>query len=390
MPLSRALVAAVLACAAMLAGVAAVPGGQAAAAPLRPALSAAAGESTALTLEAAPAVVATGRPVILSGRLTDAATGTAVPAGDVRLEAAAADGAWVEVAALTTDGAGAVTTVQAPTATTGYRLRHGDPGSSQESVSAAVPVTVRDLTAELAREAVRVGGQVEVRGVLAADPGSVLRLEQRRDGAWRMAGRAQTATDGSYTFTVTVAEPGFSQFRVVRDAGAAWPTSVATLAPLDVFRLHTYSVTTRGRVRADLGEFRSVVAATYADPHGWLRAHHRFREVARGGDFTVVLSQARYLPAFSRVCSTTYSCRVGGYVIINQDRWRHGSRHFPADLLTYRRMLIDHETGHWLGRGHAYCPRPGALAPVMQQQSKGLQGCRPNPWPLPREIEAVS
>jgi hypothetical protein len=189
---------------------------------------------------------------------------------------------------------------------------------------------------------------------------------------------------------VTPEHPGFAQYRVVRDAGATWLRSVATLAPLDVFRLHTYSVTTRGRVRADLEVFRSVVAATYADPHGWLRAHHRFREVRRGGDFVVVLSQARHLPAFSWECSTTYSCRVGRYVIINQDRWQRGSPHFPGDLLTYRRMLVDHETGHWLGQGHAYCPRRGAPAPVMQQQSKGMQGCRPNPWPLSREIAAVS
>jgi hypothetical protein len=53
-------------------------------------------------------------------------------------------------------------------------------------------------------------------------------------------------------------------------------------------------------------------------------------------------------------------------------------------------MVIDHETGHWLGQGHAFCARPGALAPVMQQQSKGMHGCRPNPWPLPWEIRAVS
>ena len=48
-------------------------------------------------------------------------------------------------------------------------------------------------------------------------------------------------------------------------------------------------------------------------------------------------------------------------------------------------MVVNHETGHWLGRGHAGCPRPGALAPVMMQQSKGLDGCRLNPWPTGRE-----
>ena len=152
-------------------------------------------------------------------------------------------------------------------------------------------------------------------------------------------------------------------------------------------------MSTRGAIRADMAGFREQVAATYADPRGWSRAHHRFRAVPRSGgrsEFTVVLSQARYLPAFSSVCSTTYSCRVGRYVIINQDRWRRGSPYFPGTLEQYRRMVVNHETGHWLGRGHAYCPGKGQPAPVMQQQSKGLSGCRVNPWPLPREVMAVS
>ena len=37
---------------------------------------------------------------------------------------------------------------------------------------------------------------------------------------------------------------------------------------------------------------------------------------------------------------------------------------------------------HW---GHRGCPSRGALAPVMQTQSKGLDGCRPNPWPTAAE-----
>jgi hypothetical protein len=139
--------------------------------------------------------------------------------------------------------------------------------------------------------------------------------------------------------------------------------------------------------------FRDSVAATYADPRGWLAAHHRFVRVpASSGraDFKVVLSQARYLPSFSWTCSSTYSCRVGRFVIINQDRWRRGSPHFPGTLEQYRRMVVNHETGHWLGRGHDYCGGRGRLAPVMQQQSKGMHGCRVNPWPLEREIRSVS
>jgi hypothetical protein len=49
-------------------------------------------------------------------------------------------------------------------------------------------------------------------------------------------------------------------------------------------------------------------------------------------------------------------------------------------------MVVNHETGHWLGLGHAGCPGRGRLAPVMMQQSKGLGGCRFNPFPTSREL----
>ncbi|HEX5017257.1 MAG TPA: DUF3152 domain-containing protein, partial [Actinomycetes bacterium] len=57
-----------------------------------------------------------------------------------------------------------------------------------------------------------------------------------------------------------------------------------------------------------------------------------------------------------------------------------------GNLRQYRAMVVNHETGHWFGLGHASCGGSGKLAPVMMQQSKGLEGCRPNPWPLPGEI----
>lgn len=345
-----------------------------------------------ITAVAAPSTVAYGQPATVSGVLTDAA-GAPVVGAQVVAEAPGPDGAWTVVAGpATTDAAGAVALTIGPSVSMSVRLRHstGDPAADVSSLPVTVSVQAL-VTAELSATAVRVGRPVTVTGTLAPAPaGAEVRVERRIDGAWRPILTTPVDADGTWAVAVRPTYTGFLALRAVRATSGGVLGATAEAGLIDVFRLHRYSVTTRGRVSADLGAFRAEVAATYADPRGWLRGHHRFREVARGGDFTVVLSQASLLPAFSRECSSMYSCRVGRHVIINQDRWRRGSPYFPGDLTTYRRMLVNHETGHWLGRGHAYCRGAGRLAPVMQQQSKGMQGCRVNPWPLRREIRAVS
>ena len=153
-------------------------------------------------------------------------------------------------------------------------------------------------------------------------------------------------------------------------------------------RTVTYRIETRGTIVADMDVFRAQVAETLADPRGWRSAGVVFKRVAEGGDFSVVLAEAGTVPSFSPVCSAQWSCRVGRYVVINQMRWRNASPSWnDADkpLRGYRHMVVNHETGHWLGHGHLGCSGDGNLAPVMMQQSKGLDGCRHNPWPLPSE-----
>ncbi|HRI95046.1 MAG TPA: DUF3152 domain-containing protein [Nocardioides sp.] len=158
---------------------------------------------------------------------------------------------------------------------------------------------------------------------------------------------------------------------------------------IDARRTVRYHVETRGRITTSLEEFRTQAQQTYDDPRGWRSAGIRFVPVKSGGAFTLVLAEAGYLPRFSSGCSAMWSCRVGRFVIINQDRWKNASPAWNAAHLAlrdYRHMVVNHETGHWLGLGHAQCPGPGRLAPVMQQQSKGLQGCRFNPFPTAHEI----
>jgi hypothetical protein len=146
----------------------------------------------------------------------------------------------------------------------------------------------------------------------------------------------------------------------------------------------TYHVATRGRITADLREFRRQAQATLDDPRGWRGAGVAFRRVARGGDFTLVLSEASQVPTFSSGCSAQWSCRVGRFVIVNETRWLRASpawRGADGSRRDYRHMVVNHETGHWLGHGHGGCTGRGDRAPVMQQQSIDLAGCRPDPWP---------
>ncbi len=155
---------------------------------------------------------------------------------------------------------------------------------------------------------------------------------------------------------------------------------------------YTYSVTTRGNVQSDVNEFADLAAETLASVSGWSQAGAGFSRVNSGGDFTLVLAAPDQMTSFSSGCDATYSCQAGGFVIINDERWRTATPSWnnnAGSLRDYRHMVINHETGHWLGFGHLNCSAPGAAAPVMQQQSISLQGCAHNPWPTPAEIQTL-
>jgi hypothetical protein len=155
----------------------------------------------------------------------------------------------------------------------------------------------------------------------------------------------------------------------------------------------SYEVAGRGNV-SSLEDFAAEAAAAYADPRGWnLGGSILFDRVRRGGDFTLWLASDTQLPSFGGGCEHDWSCRNGRHLVINESRWLAASPAWRAAggaLSTYRQMVLNHETGHWLGFDHAACPGGGAPAPVMHQQSMTLAGCFPNPWPLPAERAALA
>jgi predicted Zn-dependent protease len=102
-------------------------------------------------------------------------------------------------------------------------------------------------------------------------------------------------------------------------------------------------------------------------------------------DFRVTLvspgSMERYCPGVGTGGYT--SCRYGERAVINLARWETAVPHYDGDVATYRQYVVNHEVGHALGNGHRPCPGQGQPAPVMQQQTLGLDGCQRNAWPFP-------
>lgn len=172
----------------------------------------------------------------------------------------------------------------------------------------------------------------------------------------------------------------------------ATPAWLGAQAATPTTREVTYVVATKGAVTADTDEFTSQVNETLNSPLGWARLGVKFTRVESGGQFTVWLSEASQVPSFSPSgCDAIVSCTVGNNVIINETRWLNGSDAWNGaggSLRNYRHMVVNHETGHWLGHGHEYCAGAGQDAPVMQQQTINMQGCKPNPWPFASEMYA--
>lgn len=175
-------------------------------------------------------------------------------------------------------------------------------------------------------------------------------------------------------------------------ATPAWLSAQGMQSQAAAAREVTYQVAAKGAISSSLEEFATQVSQTLNSPEGWARLGIRFVQVESGGQFTAWLSEASQVPSFAPGgCDAIVSCTVGNNVIINETRWLNGSDAWNGaggSLRNYRHMVVNHETGHWLGHGHEYCAGAGQPAPVMQQQTIDMQGCTPNPWPQSHELYA--
>lgn len=157
--------------------------------------------------------------------------------------------------------------------------------------------------------------------------------------------------------------------------------------------LQRFVVELEDAIDVDGAVFVQAVEATLGDPRSWGndgRASFQRVGVAEAAagqfEFKVSLvspgSMETYCPGVGTGGYT--SCRYGDRAVINLARWATAVPHYEGDIATYRQYVVNHEVGHALGnREHPPCPGAGQLAPVMQQQTLGLDGCVRNAWPYP-------
>lgn len=157
-------------------------------------------------------------------------------------------------------------------------------------------------------------------------------------------------------------------------------------APAGEGDLTTYAVQVEGGIGVEPGAFAAEVEETLSDPRSWT-ARRSMQRVGKpeDADLRVVLASPDLTDEMCAPLVTDgyFSCAHGATAVLNVARWLRGAPSYRGHLQDYRAYVVNHEVGHTLGFGHARCPGRGRPAPVMLQQTKGLDGCLRSPWPYP-------
>jgi len=151
-------------------------------------------------------------------------------------------------------------------------------------------------------------------------------------------------------------------------------------------RLYRFDVRVEKGLDLDPDTVARALEKTLDDPRSWRSTGKVRFSLVKAGEQADLHAYLVTPGTTDKLCAPLLtrgevSCRAGDKVVLNAKRWVLGAEAFGPDVAPYREYLANHEFGHALGHSHVGCPRAGRPAPVMLQQTKGLQGCTANPWP---------
>ncbi|MEV6725591.1 DUF3152 domain-containing protein [Streptomyces xanthochromogenes] len=243
--------------------------------------------------------------------------------------------------------------------------------------------------------------------------GQVTSAGEKHDTAGRAAGEKGRDDDGSASRGSGRSTPGVAPAALTYDqkmaqqypmdpklkASGTFDTVPGFDAAPGKGHKYRYQVDIEQGLGLDGALFAQAVQKTLNDDRSWAHGGDMtFERISSGKpDFVVTLASPGTTGVWCAksgldTTEDNVSCDSAATdrVMINAFRWAQGSVTYGwgKAMFTYRQMLINHEVGHRLGHNHVSCRTPGALAPVMQQQTKSLDidgiKCLPNPWVYPK------
>ena len=166
--------------------------------------------------------------------------------------------------------------------------------------------------------------------------------------------------------------------------GDPFSTSTARQGSVSgVGKQHSFIVKVETATGLKANDVAKEVAAVLNDPRSWAGSGTvRFALVkdAAKADFTVYVSSPKL--ADGKCSDDAWVCVRGSKLVLGAKGWQAASATYGGDTTGFRRYLVNHAVGSYLGEKKASCSKAGRPAPVMAPQGDDLKGCTPNPWPF--------
>lgn len=154
-----------------------------------------------------------------------------------------------------------------------------------------------------------------------------------------------------------------------------------------------YKIYKEKDLEINLENFIIFVDSVLSDKRGWKgykfinqqlldkNSEHKKNKI----DFKIIISKPKTIVNKCQLYGLSCTNMKKKIIYINYNRYKTGAKKSQLSLKDYRIYLINHEVGHILGKGHVKCPCNNScnqLVPVMNQATRGIGLCKPNPWPI--------
>lgn len=123
---------------------------------------------------------------------------------------------------------------------------------------------------------------------------------------------------------------------------------------------------------------------TLNHPRGWVKfGYHFYYTPNKITDFIITIVPNKIIKKICKFDGLSCADRSTNIIYLNLENWKKGSKKSKLSLDQYRCYQILHECGHIIGKDHLKTQdfKSGTKAPIMIQQTLGIDNLKPNCYP---------